>query len=160
MSLKAEVDQLFLALVQTGNIRYNAMPIGAAVAVVSDGAAAAWAYPAANLHINIQNAGLLPSDPSWLVGIVILANNLEVACYADLAIGFGADAAGIDRAEFPYFNEIAAVAASNLIMLAYYLPYPIRITGNPRVAGRIRKSSAASGVGITVKVIVASAIGA
>ena len=160
MSLKSEVDQLFLALVSSGNIRYNALPIGAGVAVVSDGAAAAWAYPAANLHVTIQAAGLLPADPCWLVGIVILNNNLEVACYADLAIGFGVDAAGIDRAEFPYFNEIAAVAASNLIMLAYYLPYPVRIAGNPRLAGRIRKSSAASGVGITVKVLVASAIGA
>jgi len=159
MALKSEVDQLFLGLVESGNIRYTAYPIGAAVAVVSDGAAAAWDYPAANLHIEIQAAGLLPADPCWFVGVVILANDLEVACYADLAIGFGADAAGIDRAEFPYFNEIAAVAASNLIMLTYYLPYPIRIAGNPRVAGRIRKSSAASGVGITPKVIIATAIG-
>lgn len=159
MSLSQFVKSSFQALVESGNIRYNVMPIGAGVAIVSDGAAVAWAYPAANLHVTIQAAGLLPADPCWLVGIVILNNNLEVACYADLAIGFGVDAAGIDRAEFPYFNEIAAVAASNLIMLAYYLPYPVRIAGNPRVAGRIRKSSAGSAVGITVKVIFAIAVG-
>ena len=160
MTLKNEVDQLWLAKVQSGNIRETVYPIGAGIAIVSDGAAAAWAYPAADLHIEIQAAGLLPADPCWFVGIVLLTNDLEVACYADLAIGFGADAPGIDRAEFPYFNELAAVAAMNLIMLTYYLPNPIKIVGNPRVAGRIRKSSAASGVGITPTVIIATAIGA
>jgi len=159
MALKSEVDQLFFSMVESGNIRYTAYPIGAAVAVVSDNAANPWVYPAANLHIQIQAAGLLPADPCWFVGIVLLTNDLEVACYADLAIGFGPDGAGIDRAEFPYFNEIAAVAASNLIMLTYYLPHPVRIVGNPRVAGRIRKSSVASAVGITPKVIIASGIG-
>lgn len=159
MGLKTEVDQVFLANVESGNIRYTAYPIGAAIPIVSDGAAAANVYPAADLHIEIQAAGLLPADPCWFVGIVLLNNDLEVACFADLAIGFGADAAGIDRAEFPYFNELAAVAAMTLTMLSYYLPYPIRIVGNPRVCGRIRKSSAASGVGITPKVIIATAVG-
>ena len=159
MTEKNELDQLWFAAVQSGNIRYTAYPIGAAIPIVSDGAAGAWAYPAADLHIEIQAAGLLPADPCWFAGIVLLTNDLEVACYADLAIGFGADAAGIDRAEFPYFNELAAVAAMNLIMLTYYLPHPIRIAGNPRVCGRIRKSSAASGVGITPKVLIATAIG-
>ncbi|TET43284.1 MAG: hypothetical protein E3J60_00555 [Dehalococcoidia bacterium] len=160
MTQKNEVDQLWMAMVASGNIRYTAYPIGAAVAIVSDGAAAAWAYPAADLHIEIQAAGLLPADPCWFVGIVLLTNDLEVACYGDLAIGFGADAAGIDRAEFPYFNELAAVAAMNLQMLTYFLPHPVQIIGNPRVAGRIRKSSVASGTGITPKVLIATAIGA
>jgi len=160
MTEKNEIDQLWFAAVQSGNIRYTTYPIGAAIAIVSDGAAAAWAYPAADLHIEIQAAGLLPADPCWFAGIVLLTNDLEVACYADLAIGFGADAPGIDRAEFPYFNELAAVAAMNLQMLTYYLPNPIRIAGNPRVAGRIRKSSVASGTGITPKVLIATAIGA
>ena len=158
-TLEDENKQLWSALVQSGNIRYNVMPIGAGVAVVSDGAAAAWAYPAANLHITIQDAGLLPADPCWLVGVEILAQTLEAGCYADLAIGFGADAAGIDRAEFSFYNELAAAAGVVRPVSAQILPFPVRITGNPRLAGRIRKSSVASAVGITVKVIVASAIG-
>lgn len=159
MALIQESRQSFNALVNSGNVRYAVMPVGAGIAIVSDGAAAAWAYPAANLHIEIQAAALLPADPSWLVGVTILAQNLEVACYADLAIGFGADGAGIDRAEFSFFSELAAGAGVVRPVQTYILPYPVRITGNPRVAGRIRKSSAASGVGITAKVIVASAVG-
>ena len=42
-TLEDENKQLWSALVQSGNIRYNVMPIGVGVAVVSDGAAAAWA---------------------------------------------------------------------------------------------------------------------
>ena len=159
MALIQESRQNFRSLVESDNIRYVVMPIGAAVAVVSDAAAAAWAYPAANLHIQIQAAGLLPADPCWFVGVTIIANNLEAACFADLAIGFGVDAAGIDRAEFPFYNDVAAGAAITQSKAYCFLPYPIRITGNPRVAGRIRKSSAASGVGITPKVIFASAVG-
>ncbi len=135
------------------------MPIGAGVAVVSDGAAAAWAYPAANLHIEIQAAGLLPADPCWLCGVTFLAQNLAIGDFADLAIGFGVDAAGIDRAEFSFFNELGAGAGIIRPVFSSLLPVPVRITGNPRVAGRIKKASAASGTGITVKVIIASAIG-
>lgn len=158
MSLKNEVDALYLAALESGNIRYLVHPAGAPVAIVSDGAAAANAYPAADLHIQILAAGVI-ADPCWLIGVVILNNDLEVACFADLAIGFGVDAAGIDRAEFAYFNELAAVAAMTLVMYPIMLPYPVKIIGSPRVAGRIRKSSAASGVGITPKVIFATAVG-
>jgi len=158
MTLKNEVDQLWLAKVQSGNIRETVYPIGAGIAIVSDGAAAAWAYPAADLHIQIQAAGLLPADPCWLVGVVFLAQTLEVACFADLAIGFGVDGAGIDRAEFSFYNELAAGAGIVAPVFTARCT-PIRIAGNPRVAGRIRKSSVASGVGITAKVIIASGIG-
>jgi len=160
MALPQEVRQNFLALVESGNIRYTAYPIGAGIAIVSDGMAAAWDYPAANLHIQIQAAALLPADPCWFVGVVILANDLEAACYADLAIGFGNDGAGIDRAEFPFFNDVAAGAGITQTKFACFLPYPIRVAGNPRVSGRIRKSSAASGVGLTPKVLIATAVGA
>lgn len=159
MTEKSEVSQLFLALIESGNIRYTAWPAGAGVAIVSDGAAAAWVYPAADLHIQILAAAVLP-DPCWLIGVTFLANNLEVGCYADLAIGVGADAAGIDRAEFPFYNELAAGAGVVAPVYSSFLPYPVRIVGTPRLAGRIRKSSAASGVGITAKVIVAEAVGA
>jgi hypothetical protein len=159
MGLKNLDESLYNTLVGSGNIRYNVLPIGAAVAVVSDGAAAAWAYPAANLHITIQAATLLPAVPCWFCGISVLANNLEVGCYADIAIGFGPDGAGIDVAEFSYYNELAAGAGVVAMTPVMLLPYPIRIATNLRVCGRIRKSSAFSGVGVTVKVIVATALG-
>ena len=159
MPLITEVRQSFLSLVESGNIRYTVYPIGAAIAIVSDGAAAAWAYPAANLHVQIQAAGLLPADPCWFVGVHIIQDNLENAAFADLAIGFGVDGAGIDRGEFAFYKDVAAGAGVTQSKANCYLPYPVRITGNPRVAGRIRKSSVASGVGITAKVIIATAVG-
>ena len=103
-------------------------------------------------------AGVI-TDPSWFGGITILTNDLEAAAFADLAIGFGPDGAGIDRAEFAYFNEITAAAASNLFTIEYPLAYPIRVAGSLRVSGRIRKSSAASAKGITPKVIFFTAVG-
>lgn len=158
MGLGHEIRQAFNTLVNSGNIRRVVIPAGAAVAVTSDGAAAANTYPAANLHIQIVAAAVI-ADPSWFGGVTILTNDLEVAAYADLAIGFGVDAAGIDRAEFAYFNEIAAAAAHKLLSLEYPLFPPIRIAGAPRVAGRIRKSSAASAKGVTPKVIFYTAVG-
>ena len=159
MGLKNLSESIYNTIVGSGNVRQNVLPIGAGVAIVSDGAAAAWAYPAANAHVTIQAAGLLPAAPCWFCGVSILANNLEVGCYADLAIGFGPDGAGIDVAEFSYYNELAAGAGVVATTPVIMLPYPIRIATNLRICGRIRKSSAASGVGITVKVIVATALG-
>jgi hypothetical protein len=150
------LHRLYRKGIASANLRYTVYPIGAAVAIVSDGAAAAWAYPAANAHVTIQAAGLLPADPCWLVGVAMIANNLEAACFADLAIGFGVDGAGIDRAEFAFYNDVAAGAGITQTKQFALLPDPILIAGNPRVSGRIRKSSAASGVGITVKVIIAT----
>ena len=158
MSLKSEVDEIFAALVESGNIRETVYPIGAPVAIVSDNAAAAWDYPAADLHIEIQAAGLLPADPCWLVGVVFLANDLAVGCFADLAIGIGADAPGIDRAEFSFYNELAAAAGVVAPVFASRCT-PIKIEGNPRLAGRIRWSAIPGVQGISVKVIIATAIG-
>lgn len=158
MALAQQVAQSFLTLVNSGNIRRVVIPAGAAVAIVSDGAAAANAYPAADAHVQIVAAGVITA-PSWFGGVTILTNDLEAAAYADLAIGFGPDGAGIDRAEFAYFNEITAAAASNLFTIEYPLAYPIRIATSLRVSGRIRKSSAASAKGITPKVTFYTAIG-
>lgn len=158
MALIQEVRQQWNTLINSGNIRRVVIPAGAPVAVVSDNAAAANAYPAANLHIQIVAAAVI-TDPSWFAGVTILFNNLEAACFADLAIGFGVDAAGIDRAEFAYYNEIAAGAGITHTMPTYELAFPIRIAGAPRVAGRIRKSSVASAVGITPKVNFYTAVG-
>jgi len=155
MSLPSEVKSLFNALIGSQSVRRVVIPAGAPIAIVSDGAAAANAYAA---WVQIVAAGVI-TDPSWFGGVTLLNNDLEAAAFADLNIGSGAGGAEVSLAEYAYFNEIAAVAASNLIMLDYPLMYPIRVTGTPRIAGRIRKSSAASAKGITPKVTFYTAVG-
>ena len=165
MGLKSEVDQVFLAAVQSGNIRYITAPVAAApVAVVSDGVVAAWAWAP---YIQIVAAAIIP-DPCWLCGVTMHTVAVE-SHTADLAIASGALAAEVDLAMVHYSgvwpvigvtaaliaNAVARVIDSSTI----WLPYPIRIVGTPRLAGRVRKSSAASAAGISVKCILASAVG-
>ena len=155
MGLAQQVQQNFNAVVNSGNIRRVVIPAGAPVEVVSDGAAAANAYAA---WVQIVAAGVI-TDPSWFGGVHIIFNDLEAACYADLQIGFGGAGAEVGYAEFAYFNELVAGVGIVHPVVTHEMRNPIQIGGAPRVAGRIRKSSAASAKGITPKVIFYTAVG-
>lgn len=155
MALAQQVQQNFLALVNSGNIRRVVIPAGAPVAIVSDGAAGANAYAA---WVQIVAAAVI-TDPSWLGGITILQSTLAAADLADLNIGSGAAAAEVSLAEFAYFLELAAGAGIVRPVVSYEMRYAIRVGGAPRIAGRIRKASAASATGVTPKVIFYTAVG-
>lgn len=155
MGLAQQVQQVFIAGLNSSNQRRVVIPAGAAVAVVSDGAAAANAYAPS---IQIVAAAVL-TDPTWLGGVEILFNDLEAACYADLNIGTGIAPAITSLAEFSYFNELVAGAGIVHPVVSYEMKYPIIVTGSPGLVGRIRKSSAASAKGITPKVIFYNALG-
>jgi hypothetical protein len=151
-SLKNEVDQLFLAHVESGNIRYNMYPVGAGVAAVSDGAAAAWAWSA---YVQIVAAAVIP-NPGWLTGVFMHLPVIE-AFYGDYAIAIGGAGVEVDLAEVPFGEELFAVVEGQTFFVP--LAYPIRIVGTPRVAVRLRKDTAASAAGCTMKIQIASAVG-
>ena len=152
-SLGQEVDAVFQAAVESNAIRYQTQPVGAGIAMVSDGAAAAWAWAA---YVQIVAAAVIP-NPCWLAGMVIHTGVVETH-YGDLAIASGAGAAEVDLAMFPYVADIPT-AVGVAVAMPTWLPYPIRIALTPRLAGRIRKSTAASAAGGTIKVILATAVG-
>ena len=158
MALPQEVRSSFRSLVESGNIRYVVQPAGVGVQMVSDGAAAAWAWAA---YVQIVIAGTI-TDPSWLCGITI--HTAAVATHTgDIAIASGAAAAEIDLAIL-YYNALLVGVTANTVGMAMgdsnkYLPFPIRIAGAPRLAGRVRKSTAASLDGVTMKVLLAVAVG-
>ena len=152
MGLKGEVDQTFNALVESANIRYQMQPVGAGVAAVSDAAAAAWAWSA---YVQIVAAAVVP-NPCWLTGVFCHLPVVE-AFYGDYAIAIGAIAAEVDIYLFPFGEQLFAVVEGQTYFVA--LPYPIKIVGSPRLAARLRKNTAASAAGCTMKVQLASAVG-
>ncbi|MDD4985406.1 MAG: hypothetical protein PHQ43_06405 [Dehalococcoidales bacterium] len=152
MGLKQEVDQLFNALVESQNVRQVLHPAGAVVAAVSDGAAAANAWSA---YVQIVAAAVIP-NPCWLVGVCLSTPVVE-AFISDVAIASGAGAAEVDLAIVHAVSELFAVVEGKSLWLP--LPYPIKIVGSPRLATRIRKSTAASAAGWSLKVAIATGIG-
>ena len=158
MSWWSDITALLASKVNSQNVRYEVHPAGAGVAIVSDGVAAAWAFPGADAHVEIVAAAIITA-PCQIAGLFILANTLEAACYADIAIGVGPDGADIDRFIASYFSELAPAAGVVRPVVFVPAPYPVRVATSLRLSGRIRKSSVASGVGVTVKVLLATAVG-
>lgn len=157
MSLKSEVDQLFLSNIESGNVRQVVYPVGAGTAAVSDGAAAAWAWSA---YVQIVAAAAI-ANPCWLVGIHFHTNAVETF-YGDIAIASGAAAAEVDLAIIPVRSIVVGVTAQVIATwtdLPILLPQPIRIAGAPRLAVRIRKDTAASAAGGVLKVICVTGLG-
>jgi len=157
MGLKTEVDAIYNATIANAAIRQVVYPVGAGVAAVSDNAAAAWAWSA---YVQIVAAAAI-ANPCWLVGIHFHTNAVETF-YGDIAIASGAAAAEVDLAIIPVRSIVVGVTA---MVIATWTDLPIllsgliRITGSPRLAVRIRKSTAASLAGGTLKVICLTGVG-
>lgn len=157
MGLAQQVAQQFNAAINSGDVRRVMIPAGVAVAIVSDGAAAANAYAA---RVAIVAAAVI-TNPTWLGGVTILQDTLANADYADLQIGTGTVAVPLlDLAEFSFYKDVAAGAGVTQFKQSYEMRHPIYIAGAPGIVGRIRKASAASATGITPKVIFYNAVGA
>ena len=157
MTLKSEVDQLFLAQLQSGNIRYTTLPL-AGVAVV-DGAPGAWSQ--------IFAAAGAPAVPYWLCGFSMsIATGLVVAeAQFELNVGFGgADGAAIAAATvvltgWPMNFSAVALALGPFAIPNQILPYPVRIPGATRMAVQVLDSPV-GGVAIAAfRVILATAVG-
>lgn len=151
------IRALFLSLVQSQNVRQVVYPVAAGVAAVSDAAAAAWAWSA---YVQIVAAATI-ADPCWLAGIHFHTNAVETF-YGDLAIASGAIGAEVDLAIIPVRSIVVGVTAMVIATatdLPISLPKPIRIVGSPRLSVRIRKSTAASAAGGTLKAICLTGLG-
>jgi len=156
MTLKSEVDQLFLATVESGNIRYTLQPVAAPTALVSGGAAAAWAWAP---YVEIVAAAIIP-NPCWLCGIICHTGVVETFS-GDIAIASGAAAAEVDLALFHIIAEVGIITPADGISVSVppLLLHLVKIVGSPRLACRLRKSTAASAAGVSLKVLIASAVG-
>jgi len=152
MSLPKIIKSLGKAFIDSPQVRYAAYPVGAGVAAVSDGAAGAWVWSA---YVQIVAAATLP-DPCWLVG-VSFRNGVVEDIDADIAIASGAALAEVDLAIIP-LRAILETSVGMGIATPFVLPYPILIRGTPRMAVRIRKDTAASAAGGTLKLWVATAV--
>ncbi|MDO9580218.1 MAG: hypothetical protein Q7J06_06565 [Bacteroidales bacterium] len=127
------------------------------MAAVSDGVVAAWAW---SPYVEIVAAGVTP-DPCWLAGIHFHTNAVETF-YGDLAIASGGVGAEVDLAIIPVRSIVVGVTAmliATVTDLPILLAKAIRITGSPRLAVRLRKSTAASAAGGTLKVICLGGLG-
>ena len=158
MGLKNEVDALYLAQLESGNIRYTVQPAAlAGIALVSNGVVAAWAWAP---YVQICAAAAV-ADPCWIVGFLLHTGVVETH-YGDLAIASGALAAEVDLAIAPFQLGLPGVTVNSTYeppAVPTWLPYPIKVIGTPRLAARIRKSTAASAAGGVFKVILAQAVG-
>ena len=158
MSLKNEVDALFLGNVESQNMRQVVYPAAAVgTAAISDGAAIAWAWSA---YVQIVVAGTI-ADPCWLCGIHFHTNAVETF-YGDVAIAIGAALAEVDLAIIPVRSILVGATAqvdATLTDLPILLPVPIKIVGSPRLAVRIRKDTGVSAAGGTLKVICLTGLG-
>lgn len=153
MSAQGNIKATYQALVESGNVRYAAYPVGAGIAAVSDSAAGAWAWSA---YVQIVAAGTIP-NPCWLVGLTY-ANGVVEDIDADIAIASGAGGAEADLAIIP-IRSLLETSVGAGVVTPIMLPFAIKIAGSPRIAIRIRKDTAASAAGGTVKIWVATAVG-
>jgi len=158
MSIKNEIDALHLGNVESQNMRQVVYPAAAVgTAVISDGAAVAWAWAA---YVVMVVAGTI-ADPCWLCGIHFHTNAVETF-YGDVAIAIGAVGFEVDLAIIPVRSIFVGATAqldATLTDLPILLPVPIKIVGSPALSARIRKDTGVSAAGGTVKAICLTGLG-
>lgn len=154
MSLKSEVDQVFLAAVQSGNIRYRAWPT-AGVGIADD-----------NAWDNLFNAGDGPVVPYWLcgfsfgvaTGLIVAEIGYEFSMGSGGTDGDGNAPANILITDWPVNFSAAAQALGPFAIPNQFLPYPIRIAAGLRMAARYTTLVGAAAI-TRFRVILATVVG-
>jgi len=159
MALRSEVDQLWFSLVESGNIRYQALPAAEVPCVVG-----AWAQ--------LFAAAASPAVPWWIVGFQFsYATGIVVEQSWRVSLGYGgADGAAVAAAtvvieNYPIVCIGAAAAAMAGSPLNIHLPYPVRVPVDQVDPGsRVAYSVVDNPVGgaanaTSCRVIIATAIG-
>ena len=154
MSLKSEVDQLFLAAVQSGNIRYTCLPV-AIVPIADDGA---WD--------ELFAAAGAPAVPYWLCGISFnWATGIAAETTLLVDVGFGGvdgvavAAATVVLTNWPVTLTAGAAAVGPDTHPPIMLPFPVRIPASSRMAARIASSPTGTLAFTDFRVILALAVG-
>ena len=159
MSLKSEVDQIRFAEVESGNIRYQALPAAEVPCAVG-----AWAQ--------LFAAAASPAVPWWICGFQwSVATGLVVEQGWRVSLGYGgADGAAIAAGtvvitNWPIVVCGAAAAAMGISSSVQLLPKPVLVPVDivdpgSRVAYSVVDNPVGGAVGMTsCRVIIATAIG-
>jgi hypothetical protein len=162
MALPQEIRSIYQAKVNSGNIRYSVLPDAAAGAAIVNIAGApenvawVWSQTATSQQIAANCGGL---DPCWLAGLTVVQSTWVAATtYGDIQVGTGALAAEVWLAIFTVLAGVETAIGLGM-KIPIFLPYPIRIAGNPRLCARIRNSTGGIATGCSVKVSLASLVG-
>lgn len=155
MSVASLVQAIYNTVCGSQNVRIVSYPAAwAGFNLVSDGAAAAQAWMAAD--VQIVAAATIAAN-SQLVGITLGLPQVE-AFQADIRISVGAAAAEVDYVEVACGTNVWPVVEWDFPVIMF--PRPIRLVGQPRLAYNIRKSTAASAAGFNIcHVLVATGVG-
>lgn len=152
------IQTILAALVAGNNTRQVVYPVGAPVAIASDNAAAANVWAA---YVEIVAAAAI-ANPCWLVGLTVHTTAVETHT-GDIALATGAGGAEVDQAIMHYaaafVGATANLVAMPMVSATLDVKFPIRVAGAPRLAARIRKSTAASLAGVSVKVVALTGFG-
>ncbi len=129
----------------------------AGVALVSDGAAAAWAFAA---YVTVIAAATIDA-PSWLSGFLCNIVAAETH-YGDIALATGGVGTEVDACIVPYAGGVTAASALTTWVPTLYpinLPVAIYVPTSIRLAGRLRKNTGASAAGFVCKFVCISGTG-
>ena len=173
MALVQEVQQTFLAKVNSGNIRYWMIPAGpdddtenAQVALTPAAGAltygilvgAAWT-PICATAWDTDDAGAAaigPAADGWICGVYGAAITAKEDFYT---VNIGA---GVAKAEVSLmrvgFRWVAGTAADAVTGMYIPLPFPVRVLAGARVAGRAARIAGGANA-ITVSLLVATGVG-
>ncbi len=159
MGLPGEVKSSFQALVESGNIRYQALPAGEIACAVG-----AWA--------ELFVAAASPAVSWWIVGFQFsYATGIVVEQSWRISLGYGgADGAAIAAGtvvitNYPIVVIGAAAASMGGSPLNIHLPYPVRVPVDivdpgSRMAYSVVDNPVGGAVGATsCRVIIATAVG-
>lgn len=172
MALVQEVQQNFLAKVNTGNIRYWIIPAGptvevenAQVALAPDAVAltygiamgAAWTPICATAwDTDDGGAAIGPVADGWTCGVygaVITAK--EDFYFVNIGSGVAKAEVSLMRVGFRW---VAGTAADAVTGMYIPLPFPVRVLAGSRVAGRAARVAGGANA-ITVSLLVATGVG-
>lgn len=163
MGMKELIASAYLSFVQSDNIRYTTRPAGTGVVgvAVTAGKAVLGAYA------QIVAAALI-TNPSWLCGcsfdtiVDLVTDTASTERAYDIRLATGAACAEVDIGSFGFglsHVRYSAVGEINSYLLPVWLPYPVRLNGQPRIAARAGSTDCAATHAVGVKVILATAVG-
>ncbi len=150
MALPQEVQQTFLALVNSGNIVYTVYPT--AVTPLVDTAGVTMTADAAGNKLGATKE-ILAATPAvcWVCGIAVNTASAPDQFLVRLASGAGDGVAFADVGPM----DLTAVTAN---IGPIYLPYPVRFAAGVRLAGRLACLDAVART-LNVSVIAAAGVG-
>jgi len=135
-----------------GSVRYQSWPDLAGVALISAVGDGVMVWHSTATSIQVVAAGVVAS-PCWIVGVSVLQSTWAAATtYGEIRVGTGALAAEVWLAQLPVLAGVETAVGLGM-KAPIWLPYPIKVTGSPRICASIRNSTGGLITGCTVKVL-------